>query len=165
MDLIYCQRDIPKDQWRYGFRTSAATGCGWIACYNALKLIGYESKPEELIRYFERQLPLIHGNFGTSIPGPAILLKQMGFRVKVSAVPREMDEAAKKADVNILFYRWRKGFKFGAHFVTVVYRDGKFTGYNTYKNSKGPDAYGESLQRFLKEKGYFMPVLISIWKK
>ena len=165
MDLIYCQRDIPKRQWRYGFRTSAATGCGWIASFNALKLMGYEAKPEDLIRYFERQLPLIHGNFGTSIPGPAILFKQMGFSVKVNARRSEIDAAAKQADVNILFYRWREGIKFGAHFVTVQYRDGRFTGYNTYRNSRGPDDYGESLQWFLLEKRYYTPVLISIWKK
>ena len=50
MDLIYCQRDIPKKQWRYGFRSSAATGCGWIATYNALQLMGYRAEPEKLIR-------------------------------------------------------------------------------------------------------------------
>lgn len=165
MDLIYCQRDIPKEQWRYGLRSSAATGCGWIACFNALKLMGYEAKPEDLIRYFERQLPLIHGNCGTSILGPAVLFKQMGFPVKVTAKRMELDEAAKEGDVNILFYRWRKGIKFGAHFVTVRYRDGKFTGYNTFRNSRGPDDYGESLQWFLLQKGYFHPVLISISKK
>ena len=49
-DLIYCQRDIPKEQWKYGFRTSAATGCGWIATYNALRLLGDHADPEELIR-------------------------------------------------------------------------------------------------------------------
>ena len=27
-DLIYNQTKIPKDQWRYGLRSSAATGCG-----------------------------------------------------------------------------------------------------------------------------------------
>ena len=165
MDLIYCQRDIPKEQWRYGLRSSAATGCGWIACFNALKLMGYEAKPEDLIRYFERQLPLIHGNCGTSILGPAVLFKQMGFPVKVTAKRMELDEAAKEGDVNILFYRWRKGIKFGAHFVTVRYRDGKFIGYNTFRNSRGPDDYGESLQWFLLQKGYFHPVLISICKK
>ena len=37
-DLIYNQNDIPKDTWRYGFRPSSATGCGWIATYNALRL-------------------------------------------------------------------------------------------------------------------------------
>lgn len=165
MELIYCQKNIPKEKWRYGFRSSAATGCGWIASYNALRLMGYEVKPEALIRYFEKQLPLIHGNCGTSILGPAVLFKQMGFSVKVTARRMELDEAAKQADVNILFYRWRRGIKFGAHFVTVQYRDGEFIGYNTFNNSTGPDHYGESLQWFLLQKGYYTPVLISIAKK
>ena len=52
--LIYCQRDIPREQWRYGFRSSAATGCGWIATFNALNLLGEEAEPEELIRFYER---------------------------------------------------------------------------------------------------------------
>ena len=39
-DMIYCQRGIPKDELRYGLRTSAATGCGWIATYNALRILG-----------------------------------------------------------------------------------------------------------------------------
>ena len=82
-DLIYNQTRIPKNQWRYGFRTSAATGCGWIAVYNALRLMGYRAKPEGLIRYFERQLPLIHGNFGTSIWGPAAYFRKWGFPVKM----------------------------------------------------------------------------------
>ena len=165
MKLIYCQRDIPKEQWRYGLRSSAAIGCGWIASFNALKLMGYEAKPEALIRYFERQLPLIHGNCGTSILGPAVLFKQMGFPVRVTAKRSEMDEAAKRASVNILFYRWRSGVKFGAHFAAVQYCDGRFTGYNTFRDSKGPDDYGESLQWFLLEKGYYTPVLISIWRR
>ena len=61
-DLIYNQNHIPKDQWRYGFRSSAATGCGWIATYNALRLMGYYAKPEDLIHYYERQVPIINGN-------------------------------------------------------------------------------------------------------
>ena len=71
-DLIYCQRSIPADELRYGFRTSAATGCGWIATYNALRILGKKAEPEALIRYYERQLPLLHGNTGTSFWGPAV---------------------------------------------------------------------------------------------
>ena len=48
-DLIYNQHKIPKEKWRYGFRSSAATGCGWIATYNALRLMGYRATPEDLI--------------------------------------------------------------------------------------------------------------------
>ena len=65
-ELIYCQKDIPKDRWKYCLRTSAATGCGWIAAYNALCLMGYTAEPEEVIAAFQHQLPVIHGNRGTT---------------------------------------------------------------------------------------------------
>ena len=164
-ELIYNQREIPKDQWRYGLRSSAATGCGWIATYNALSLMGYRTKPEQLIRYYERQLPLIHGNAGTSFWGPAVCLRQLGFPVEVTMKRERFDELAKAADVCILFYRWRKDWKLGAHFVALEHTDQGFVGYNTYRNSKGPDPYGESLEAFLTQKKYFGPVLIAIRKK
>lgn len=163
-DLIYNQTQIPKEQWRYGLRSSSAVGCGWIAVYNAMCLMGFRVVPEKLIRYFEKQLPLIHGNAGTSILGPAVCMKQMGFRTKVTADRAEFDELAKSADVCILFYRWTKPWKYGAHFVALEYRDGRFIGYNTYTNSVGPDDYGYSLKGFLEKKKYFGPVLTAIWK-
>ena len=164
-DLIYNQTKIPKDQWRYGLRTSAATGCGWIATYNALRLMGYHPKPEQLIRYYERQLPLIHGNGGTIIQGPAFFFRHHGFPVQTLSVTERFDEAVKESDVSILFYYWREKFKVGAHFVTVRCQDGKFIGYNTYRTSEGPDDYGASLQEFLKKRKYFAPFLITIKDK
>ena len=164
-DLIYNQTKIPKDQWRYGLRTSAATGCGWIATYNALRLMGYRPKPEELIRYYERQLPLIHGNAGTMIQGPALFFQKHGFPVETLSVTERFDEVAKNADVCILFYYWHKKFKIGAHFVTVQYQDGKFTGYNTYRTSEGSDDYGASLEQYLKKCRFFASFLIAIKDK
>lgn len=161
-DLIYCQRDIPKEQWRYGFRSSAATGCGWIATYNALRLMGYKTSPEKLIRYYERQLPLINGNAGTFILGPALFFKQQGFPVEHTAVRERFDRLAEESDVCILFYRWRREWKPGAHFVAVHRTEEGFIGYNTYRNSTGPDHYGSSLEGFLKRKKYFGAVLIGI---
>ena len=164
-DMIYNQKKIPKEQWRYGFRSSAATGCGWIAVYNALRLMNYRAEPEALIRYFEWQLPLIHGNAGTTIPGPALFFQQKGFPVKVTARRREFDEAVKRSDVSILFYRWRRKWKFGAHFVTVRWNGSEFVGYNTFTTSDSVDHYGESLDGFLKKQKYFTPVLICIRDK
>ena len=161
-DLICNQTKIPREQWRYGFRTSAATGCGWIATYNALRLMGYTAKPEELIRYYERQFPLVHGNAGTMIQGPAMFFRHHGFSVETLSVTERFDAAAKNADVCILFYYWRKKYRFGAHFVTVQYKDGKFTGYNTFRSSNGPDDYGESLEKYLKKQGFFLPFLTAI---
>ena len=164
-DLIYNQRKIPKEQWRYGLRTSAATGCGWIATYNALRLMDYRVKPEELIRYYEFQLPLIHGNAGTSILGPALFFRHHGFPVRVCNRRGEYDALVKDSDVCILFYYWRKKFKIGAHFTAVRYADGKFIGYNTYTNSQGPDDYGTGLDEFLRRLQYFGTVLIGIRDK
>lgn len=164
-ELIYNQTHIPKDQWRYGLRSSAATGCGWVATHNALRLMGYETDIRELIRYYERQLPLIHGNAGTSFWGPAELFHRWGFPVKLSVKPSQFDALARESDVSILFYHWHRGCKLGAHFVAVHHTEKGFVGYNTYRTSTGPDLYGESLEAFIKERKFFSCVLIGIKDK
>ena len=165
MELIHNQRAIPKKQWRYGLRSSAATGCGWIATYNALQLMGYRAKPEDLIRYYQRQLPLIHGNAGTSFWGPALFFRHFGFPVKLTLRRKDFDAVVEESDACILFYRWHQKYRLGAHFVALHKQDGSIIGYNTYRNSTGPDYYGDSLDGFLKRKRYFGAVLIGISKK
>lgn len=163
--LIYNQHDIPKEQYRYGFRASASVGCGWVATHNALRLMGYKTDIEKLIRYYEMQLPLIHGNAGTSFWGPAVCFQKWQFPVKLIFDRRRFDAEAQAADVCILFYRWHRGTKLGAHFVALHHTDRGFVGYNTYRNSTGPDAYGESLDGFLRHRKYFGCVLIAISDK
>lgn len=164
-DFIYNQKKIPKGQWRYGLRSSAVTGCGWIATYNALRLMGYHVNVEKLIQYFVWQMPLINGNMGTFLLGPAIFFRQKGFQVKVAVRRKRFDRLVRDNDVGVLFYYWHRRFRFGAHFVAVRYKDGKFVGYNTYTNSNGPDPYGESLERFLERQKYRCPVLMVIKDK
>ena len=164
-DLIYNQRDIPKEQWRYGFRSSAAVGCGWIATYNALRIMGYQTDIEQLIRYYECQLPLIHGNAGTSFWGPALCFRNWGFPVELCVKRSQFDAVANRSDVCILFYRWQKQYRLGAHFVALHQTENGFVGYNTYRNSTGPDSYGRSLDGFLKKNRYFGAILIGIQKK
>ena len=161
-DLIYCQRDIPREELRYGLRTSAATGGGWIATYNALRILGKRADKAELIRWYERLLPLIHGNAGTSIWGPAAFFRRHGFRVRTELRREKFDALVADSKVCILFYYWRKGLKIGAQFVALHKTDRGIIGYNTYKNSKGPDDYGDSLDAFLKKRGYFGCVLMGI---
>ena len=88
--LIYNQNHIPKDEHRYGFRSSAATGCGWIATHNALQLMGYRTDIDELIRYYEWQLPLVHGNAGTSFWAPGVCFQKWGFPVEVFSVHHDV---------------------------------------------------------------------------
>ena len=164
-DLIYNQRQIPKEKWRYGLRSSAATGCGWIATYNALRLMGYKTDIDELIRYYEFQLPLIHGNAGTSFWGPALCFKAWNFPVELCFDRKKFDAVAARSRVCILFYRWRRGCALGAHFVALHRTGNSFTGYNTFRTSTGPDPYGPSLEAFIRKHHWFGCILIGIQEK
>ena len=163
--LIYNQTRIPRQEHRYGFRASAEVGCGWVATYNALRLLGYKTDIEKLIRYYEWQLPLVHGNAGTSFWGPAVCFRKWGFSVNLVMDTNRFDQAAGEADVSILFYRWHQKWKIGAHFVALHHTEKGFVGYNTFRNSEGPDLYGPSLNDFLKERKYFGCILITIHGK
>lgn len=164
-DLIYNQRNIPRDKWRYGFRSSAATGCGWIATYNALRLMGCKTNIDALIRYYEFQLPLIHGNAGTAFWGPALCFRNWGFPVELCFDLRKFDAVAERSRVCILFYHWRRGCALGAHFVALHRTGDNYTGYNTYRTSSGPDDYGPSLEGYIRKQKWFGAVLIGIGEK
>lgn len=163
--LIYCQKDIPKEKWRYGLRSSAATGCGWVATFNALILMGHRPSAESVIHAYEKMLPLLHGNTGTAFFAPKRYFDSRGYKTQVVLDRKRFDDLAKEADVCILFYRWRKGIRLGAHFVALRHTTEGFVGYNTYRDSKGPDPYGASLEHYLTEKGRFGCILMGIWDK
>ena len=163
-DLIYNQNRIPKEQYRYGFRSSADTGCGWIAVHNALCLLGKKTDTRELIRYLQWQVPLIHGNAGTSFWSPAGCFRKWGYDTELIFDRKRFDEAAENSDVCILFYRWRRKAKLGAHFVALHRKEEGFVGYNTYRNSAGPDLYGESLEGHIRSSGWFGCILLCIRK-
>ena len=162
--MIYNQRDIPRETHRYGLRSSAETGCGWIATYNALKILGCTTDIDDLIRYFEWQLPLVHGNFGTSFWGPQRCFEKWGFSTKLVFERKRFDGEARQADACVIFYHWVKKGKFGAQFVALKPTADGFTGYNTFRDSSGPDDWGRSIDEFLRRHRYFGCVLLTIRK-
>ena len=162
--MIYNQRDIPRETHRYGLRSSAETGCGWIATYNALKILGCTTDMDELIRYFEWQLPLVHGNFGTSFWGPRRCFEKWGFSTKLVFERKRFDGEARQADACIVFYHWANKGRVGAHFVALKPTAEGFTGYNTFRDSSGPDDRGRSIDEFLRRHRYFGCVLLTIRK-
>lgn len=160
-EFICNQRDIPKNQWRYGLRSSAAAGCGWIAVYNALILLGHPVEEKKIIGCLERQVPLIHGNAGTLAFSPYYLFKRWGYRVRICTRVSEFDSVLAENTAGILFYYWRSGLRFGSHFIALNKTDAGVLGYNVYSNSKGPDRLG-SLSDWIHRQRHFGCVLIGI---
>ena len=164
-ELILNQTRIPKEQWRYGLRSSAKVGCGWIATHNALRLMGYEAPVPDLISYYEKQLPLIHGNAGTSFWGPALCFRHWGFPLEISGNLQAFDAMVERSDVCILFYHWRRGCRLGAHFIALHRTVDGIFGYNVYRNSSGPDALGTSLTALIRKNRWFGCILLGIRSK
>lgn len=160
-EFIYNQKDIPKTQWRYGLRSSAATGCGWIAVYNALILLGHPMEEKKIIGCLERQVPLIHGNAGTLAFSPYYLFKRWGYRVRLCTKVSEFDQVLEDNTAGILYYYWHSGLRFGSHFIALQQREGETWGYNVYANSQGPDCLG-GLTDWIRKQRHFGCVLIGI---
>ena len=79
-----------------------------------------------------------------------MFFQKKGYKVKIYKGLRKFDAAAAAAKASLLWYHWRQGYKMGAHFVALHKKDGEFIGYNTYKNSVGPDRYGPSLREYIR---------------
>ena len=164
MDLILNQTKIPRNRWRYGLRGSAATGCGWIAGYNALLLLGRPETPETVLSWFVRRRPLLNGLIGTTFGSMLAFFRKRGYTVITAFRKNNFDRLARESDVCVMFYFWRRGWRVGAHYVALQHTPEGFVGYNTFRNSTGPDRYGDSLPSFLKGRHGALPALIALKK-
>lgn len=82
-------------QVRYGRRTSAETGCGWIACYNFLRAMGRSEDPLEAAHEMERML--LWGGFRGSHPLSLwIFLRRRGFRFRFAFTERGTERLLKR---------------------------------------------------------------------
>lgn len=161
---IYNQNHLPDGQ-HYGFRRSRATGCGWIAVYNALVHMGYRVNAPALIRRLERQAPLIHGNFGTLAFAPYFFFRSEGFQSEICAKVSDFDAVLNRSDCALLFYYWKSGKRIGSHFIALHKSPDGITGYNVYANSVGADHLGESLSGWITRNHHFACVLTGIKQK
>ena len=164
-NLIYCQRDIPKNELRYGLWSSAATGCGWIAVYNILTLYGIPCDPQQILNEVKQDIPLLNGLCGSFFMSPAWVLRRHGFDVCFTTKKEKMDQIAQANETGILFYWWKSKNKIGAHFCAVEKTEEGYIGYNTYSNSTGPDSYGPSIKAFLDKRKYFGAAYFGITKR
>ena len=121
--------------YRMGAVGSDGCGCGWIACYNALRLLGRPEPAARIIRELEPALAL-RGRLGTRAVALAPFFLRRGFRISLSGTRSGIDRRAAGAGANILYYlRAPRAGKLTAHFVA-------------FSGSCGTDEGGETLYRF-----------------
>ncbi len=106
---------------RFGVGTSDRNGCGWIALYNLLRLLGEKPTVAETVREMEGGLWL-RGRAGASPRRLIRVLRDHGYRVETRFVGKDPDAlAAERAGV--VFYL-RSRLLSGAHYVAFSPADG-----------------------------------------
>ena len=159
--FIYDQSSGKVANLRFGFFKSSFNGCGWIATYNALILLGKTPKAEDIISEYELTGAVLGGVFGVFPFAVANYFRVRGYKVKTTYNSKKVDSVAKNHTANILFY-WHSS---GAHYIATHWDGKQFIGYNVW-GSNGPESLGYSLsKKFHNNQKRKIGVLISISKK
>jgi hypothetical protein len=134
--LIDNQNQRPASRVRMGATEGSNegwyNGCGWIASYNALILLGNPRHPADIVRHFETNGGMVLGGmFGTYPRAIERLFRALGYDVSHVLFPQlstDLDNAIKSSGVGILAYAHTRA----AHYIAIEYRaeDGRFIVYN-----------------------------------
>jgi len=161
------QRQWPANQVRMGATDGRNegwyNGCGWVAAFNALMLLGNPQHPADIVRHFETDGGMVFGGvLGTYPHAIERLFISMGYDVSHTLFPSatlNIDDAIRKSGTGILAYAHTRA----AHFIMVEYReeDGRFIIYNDnlararsahlgLDNESGVGAVVDSVDSFLQ---------------
>jgi len=107
-------------------------GCGWVAAYNALILLGNPKHPADIVRFFEESGGTVLGGvFGTYPNTIESYFRSLGYSVDHTLFPQltmNIDDAIKASRVSILAYAHTNA----AHYAAIEYNEDidKFIVYN-----------------------------------
>ena len=149
---IYDQNQV--NQFKMGRAGAAWNGCGWIAAYNAMIMLGNPQQPADVISYFDNAWGNIAlGAFGTNPLAMGRYFGLQGYTGKSSAIPGSMpsdiEAVAQNASACVLLYAHSQG----AHYTALKW------------NGKSYDVYNDR-SGFLSIKDYMSQVggtFIKIW--
>lgn len=128
----------PVKDMRYGVTNVARAGCGLIAVYNALLLLGNPHRFQDVVAWGDRKAAALFALLGTLPWKAKRLFRRLGYTVTAVTDAAQFDRHARDADVCLFTYWNRKGrIRQGMHTVCLQYRDGGIDVYNLFNNRPG----------------------------
>lgn len=168
------QGDLPKyingqelgeiADYKYGNYTMAQSGCGVIAAYNAISLLGGVPNMPELIRYFEQNGMVMNAALGTNPYSIGNYFKGNGYEVE--NITHNLDDALTGNNV-IILTSWIDADNIlqGSHTVAIEKdENGQIVVYNPYGNSTEADDFA-SIKDYLKGRSLITGQLLLIMQK
>lgn len=170
------QEDGIATKLRYGITGIHPLGCGWIATYNALKLLGVSMEPQDIIKEYENNGLLMYGFLGTNPLSIVHFFSNRGYDINMKIkfsdeinpdekLIKKFDDLAKLYNANILYYTHSNG----GHFIAFknsgeIFQNNRanYIAYNYIIGFNGVDYIESTLGNFLNER---RGILISVSKK
>ena len=132
------QRALCESEGSFGKKGSIAkNGCGSIAAYNALKILGANVNYKDVLARFNFHV-LNRGRWGANPFYLYVYFKKRGFRIKVF-LRRKFDRLKYESAAYIALYTYKSKSGFGAHYVAAQYNEKN--GYTVYNE----DYYGKTV--------------------
>ena len=145
---------------RLGIKSSAYVGCGWVATYNAMIMLGNRIDPCDIIREYEINGVFLYGTFGVHQTAVARFFINRGYDVTISFNVEEYDRIARKNDANVMFVSHSNG----GHFSAFRWNGTHYSGYNTYANRTESIDIETTLEEYVTSRRA-QSILISISNK
>lgn len=125
----------PVKDMRYGIADIARAGCGVIAVYNALLLLGNPHRFCDVAAWGAWKAAAAFGLLGTRPWKGGRLFRQLGYTVTTVTDEALFDRHAQNADVCLFTYWNQKGsMRQGMHTVCLQYRSGGIDVYNLFNS-------------------------------
>jgi len=164
------QGDLPKyingqelgeiADYKYGNSTMAQSGCGVIAAYNAISILGGVPNMPELIRYFEQNGMVMNAALGTNPYSIGNYFKGNGYEVE--NITHNLDKALTENNVVILT-SWNNAENIlqGSHTVAIKKdKDGRVLVYNPYSNKADKDDF-DTIKDYLEGRSLITAAVIT----
>ena len=166
-EYIYDQTSSPHGETSLGIASVSHGGCGPVAVYNAMLMLGNYASLNEIIDYFEQDNGIYFGGLlGSSFYTCANYFRDQGYSVYTTKEVAAYSDLAASADACILWCWFdTKGFPFvGAHFMAFKQNGTMGRYYNPFSGSTSPYDYNGDCYSFLRNDydGYY-PALILIY--
>lgn len=158
------QRLGELSEFRIGLKKAAHCGCGAIAVFNAMSIIGREPKMCDIIEAIEKKGLLFYGMFGTNPVAIGKYLTKQGIVWKRYKKTAQIEQDYEDGDAVICLYNWAASSGLGAHYVALDRKEGIWRGYNVFSSSDKIYEY-KSLQAFLDADEYARLVTWFLIKK
>lgn len=128
----------PVKDMRYGVSNIAHGGCGVIAVYNALLLLGNPHRFHDVIAWGDQKAAAAFGLLGTLPWKAKHLFQRLGYTVTAVTDEALFDRHARDADVCLFTFWNQKGsIRQGMHTVCLQYRAGAIDVYNLSNSRAG----------------------------